>query len=134
MKFPSRRLPKSSEFFFAALSILLLLLLFQGDFGKFTYKLSSDPTGIFALDPATGTLTVRNPEPLDREKVERIELEVGVVEKVPSGLTPGVAKVTIYVGDENDNGPVFQPSRDLDLYFHHFLTSSGLATRHLNLQ
>lgn len=83
---------------------------FQGSNSNFVYTLH-DPSGTFALDPATGLLSIDNPSNLDHERVTKLELEIGVREvgSRTDSARGSKVMVTINVGDANDNAPVFRP-------------------------
>uniref|UniRef100_W5KLY4 Protocadherin-16 n=1 Tax=Astyanax mexicanus TaxID=7994 RepID=W5KLY4_ASTMX len=72
-----------------------------------SYTISSgDPDGYFTVDSETGAL--RTSLPLDHEARPSLELEV----QASSGSPPafGQTRVTITIGDVNDNTPAFLPS------------------------
>jgi len=58
----------------------------------------------FTIDARSGALTTARP--LDREAVSQYRLRVNASDR---GVPPlaSTATVIVYVGDENDNGPVF---------------------------
>ncbi len=84
----------------------------QGDNALFTYALD-DSTGSFSVDSATGAISLADASVLDREKHDVIEMSLRTVEKTPNvaGIKPGAVKITLRLQDENDNSPVFVPSK-----------------------
>jgi uncharacterized repeat protein (TIGR01451 family) len=60
-----------------------------------------DPRGVFAIDPATGRITVARPALLDHESTPEIALQVSVTDSHPTPLT-SVATITIPVADVNE--------------------------------
>ena len=83
-----------------------------------------DPSDSFHLDPKSGKLKMRNSNAFDREKYSHFELEVSTVEvkpsviKDPEILKSNKIKIQINVDDDNDNSPVFSPSKkSLSMFF-----------------
>ncbi|KAK7482580.1 hypothetical protein BaRGS_00026181 [Batillaria attramentaria] len=71
---------------------------------RYSIDSSSDPEGIFGIDPVTGTVTVL--KLLDRE----VRSEYRLIVTATDGGTPpnqGAAAVDIHVQDVNDNPPIF---------------------------
>ena len=93
-------------------------LFLQGENGRFLYSLN-DPSGAFEINQNTGALTMKNGAKFDREKYKNgyIDLVIGTLEFKPSVLpigeqqTNSTVKVRIHVKDDNDNSPVFLPSK-----------------------
>ena len=96
----------------------ILIFCLQGENGRFLYSLN-DPSGAFEINQNTGALTMKNGAKFDREKYKNgyIDLVIGTLEFKPSVLpigeqqTNSTVKVRIHVKDDNDNSPVFLPSK-----------------------
>ena len=109
---------KKNSYFWRIFIFNLFFVFLQGENGRFLYSLN-DPSGAFEINQHSGALTMKNGAKFDREKYKNgyIDLVIGTLEFRPSVLpiteqqTNSTVKVRIHVKDDNDNSPVFLPSK-----------------------
>lgn len=85
----------------------------SGDYGKLSYTIiKGNDKGHFGIDAATGIITTTD-RPLDFESQRMFRLLASVSD---AGKQPKTnqATVTVYVQDENDNAPKFQPDLSVE--------------------
>jgi hypothetical protein len=75
----------------------------EGEFGMVSYDLTSQA---FAIDPFDGTITVINPDLLDREMNSEVTIQVVAKDSAPNSRSTTVP-LNITILDENDNPPKF---------------------------
>ncbi|XP_077466669.1 protocadherin-16-like [Stigmatopora argus] len=77
----------------------------QGANGEVTYFLIRGAQSTFVIDQKTGQIITA--APLDRERTASYALDVCAVDASPSDPRNATVRVTIHVGDVNDNAPFF---------------------------
>src|SRR6185295_7961043 len=75
--------------------------------GVLSYSITGgNALGIFAINSATGAITVANNANLNRESVASLVLTIGVSDNGPGATRTDTAQVTININDVNEFDPV----------------------------
>ena len=82
------------------------------EFGVVTYMLEGTYQESFQIDHNDGTISVANPDLLDRERMENLILQVVAVDSAPSeSKKSSTVPINITITDVNDNPPRFLQKR-----------------------